>query len=452
MSKKSICFVANYEKTLLFEKVANKLVDFNIFWVTVNKALYKHLLKNYPEKTVLLIDKDSILEINDSTFSTSKYKLNEIWIGDRVLKHEKWGQKYLSNLSGVYYNFISKNNIDFIFGEQTWAHELLINRISYLNEELNCKCLSMDAIRMPGGRFSFFQDEYGLEFLTPFPSENEWEDKPLLEPKKPDYLALNDKLQDERSRLPFFIDKLKYFFTERIHESHDPTKPDSYWRAFTGFLKYYINKNQYAWFVKELQKKDLENKKFVLFTLHKQPESSIDNSGRYYENQHEIIKNIWRIIPEDTLLIVKEHSNAIGDRNLAYYNEISKYKNVEFINYKEDSYSLIKMAQAVFTISGTVAYEAPLMNTPSFTFIPIFFNNLSLSRHINFDILRDPKTCLDSLINSVKYNKENDQKYTNWIYANSFEGIISDYISNPKCMEDENVDNLVNAIKIIISK
>jgi capsule polysaccharide export protein KpsC/LpsZ len=203
--------------------------------------------------------------------------------------------------------------------------------------------------------------------------------------------------------------------------------------------------------VKELTKKELENQKFVLFTLHKQPEASVDNTGRYFEDQLEVIKNIWRILPEDTLLIVKEHSNAIGDRKREFYNKINEYKNVEFVQYNEDSYSLINMCEAVFTISGTVAYEAALMGKPAFTFIPIFFNKLSLCRHISYDDLRDPKTSLSVLINSVQYSEDKDQEYTNWIHSNSFEGIISDYNSNPACMEDENVEKIVKAINVIVS-
>ena len=448
---KNICFVANYEKTILFDEVAKKLSDAKIYWIVVNKLLYKHLSERYPKDTILLIDKDSVLEKKESSFDTSKYKLNEIWYGDRVLKHEGWGQKYLSNLAGIYYDFISKNNIDFVFGEQTWAHELLVHRVSDLNKELGCTSLSPHTVRMPAGKFAFFKDEFESSIYDYRSSDFDYPTHPLLEAKKPEYLALNDKLLDEKSKISYFVNKSKYFFKERVHEAHDPTKPDSIMRAFKGFVSYYINKKRYHWSIKEIKKKDLENKKFVLFTLHKQPEASVDNTGRYYEDQLEIIKNIWRILPEDTLLIVKEHSNAIGDRKLEFYQIISQYKNVEFIQYNEDSYSLINMAEAVFTISGTIAYEAALMGKPAFTFIPIFFNKLSLCRHINFDTLRDPHASLQALIESVKYDKAVDQNYTNWIYENSFDGLISDYKSNPDCMKEENINNLVKAVNEITS-
>ena len=201
---KNICFVANYEKTLLFDEVAKKLSDAKIYWIVVNKSLYSYLLKSYPKESILLIDKDSVLSKNDSTFNTSKYKLNEIWYGDRVLKYEEWGQKYLSNLAEIYYDFISKHNIDFVFGEQTWAHELLVHRVSDLNKELGCTSLSPHTVRMPAGKFAFFKDEFESAIYDYRSTDYNYPEHPILEAKKPEYLALNDKLLDEKSKPSFF--------------------------------------------------------------------------------------------------------------------------------------------------------------------------------------------------------------------------------------------------------
>lgn len=454
MSKKNICFVANYEKTMLFDKMAQKIpaeIDgAKVFWITVNKFLYETLLENYPKETILLIDKDAVLNYQQKNSSKIDYKLNELWFGDRVLKHEKWGKKYLSNLAFIYKDFISENNISAVFGEQTWAHELLLHRVCSTNTELNSKYFYPTSIRMPSGKYAFFNDEFGCDIIS-FKTDSECEEMPLLQAKKPDYLALNNKVLSAKSKPSYFIKKFKYFFTERLKEAHDPTKPDDLKRAFKGFFSYYLNKKLYAWFVKEIKKEALVGKDFVVFTLHKQPEASVDNTGRYYEDQLVVIKNIWRILPEDTMLIVKEHSNAIGDRPLSFYKTISKMDNVAFVEYQEDSYSLIEMSKAVFTISGTIAYEAALMGKHSFTFAPLFFNKLSLCNHITLEDLRDPKKTLDNLIASYSYDKQTDQNYTNWIYANSFEGIMSDYNSNPACMEEDNVDKLVKAIKVIVN-
>lgn len=450
MKSKNICFVANYGKSQLFDKVAKQLEDCNIYWITVNQLLYDQLILDYPKSHVLFADKYSILSQSNKEHDTAKYKLNELYMGDRVLKHEKWAVDYLSNLSEQYYNFFQSNKIGFVFGEQTWAHEILAHRVLSLNKDLFGKFLSPHTVRMPGGRFAFFEDEFQSAIFENHDAGITNEDIPTLVAKKPSYLALNDKLLDEKSKISFFVKKAKYFFSERIYESHDPTKPDSLKKALFGFVSYYVNKKKYHWFIKERSKEDVLNKKFVLFTLHKQPEASIDNTGRYFENQLEIIKNIWRILPQDTFLIVKEHSNAIGDRNLDFYNQIQNFENVDLVEYQADSYSLIEKAMAVFTISGTIAYEAALMKTPAFTFIPIFFNRLSMCRHIDFNVFRDPKESLLSIIDSVKYDENTDNLYTQWIQRNSYDGIISDPISNPNCMVESNIISLVNSFEEVI--
>ncbi|UTW67156.1 hypothetical protein KFE94_03290 [bacterium SCSIO 12643] len=445
MEVKNVCFVANYGKSQLFDQVAKQLTDCNIYWITVNQLLYDQLILDYPKSSVLFIDKFSILSKKEDKGNIGKYKINELFLGDRVLKYEKWAVEYLSILSQEYYSFFEGNSIDFVFGEQTWAHEILAHRVLSLNKELKGKFLSPHTVRIPGGRFAFFEDEFQSSILESQNPELNEKNMSVLKAKKPSYLALNDTLLDEKSKISYFVKKAKYFFSERIYESHDPTKPDSLKRAMFGFLSYYVNKKKYHWFIKEQREEDVLKKDFVLFTLHKQPEASIDNTGRYFENQFEIIKNIWRILPQDTFLIVKEHTNAIGDRNLDFYYRIQALKNVEFVEYRADSYSLIDKAKAVFTISGTIAYEAALMKTPAFTFIPIFFNRLSMCRHIDFTLLRDPKNNLQSLIDSVEYKEEVDLEYSNWIKKNSYSGIISDPISDPRCMEDINIKKVSEA-------
>ena len=60
----------------------------------------------------------------------------------------------------------------------------------------------------------------------------------------------------------------------------------------------------------------------MVYTLHKQPEASVDIVGRYYDNQYTNIQNIWRILPDDWCLVVKEHTNAIGDRPLSFLKKL----------------------------------------------------------------------------------------------------------------------------------
>ena len=54
--------------------------------------------------------------------------------------------------------------------------------------------------------------------------------------------------------------------------------------------------------------------KFILFPLHVQPEQSIDVAGRPFTDQIAYIKQLAKILPIDIVLVVKEHTHALGSR------------------------------------------------------------------------------------------------------------------------------------------
>src|SRR5690606_24694408 len=81
-------------------------------------------------------------------------------------------------------------------------------------------------------------------------------------------------------------------------------------------------------FIKKTSYQEIEKKNFVLFTLHKQPEASVDIVGRYFDDQYKVIQSIWRILPESWYLVVKEHTNAIGDRSFSFFRKIKAHRNI----------------------------------------------------------------------------------------------------------------------------
>ncbi len=98
------------------------------------------------------------------------------------------------------------------------------------------------------------------------------------------------------------------------------------------------------------------------------------------------------------------------------------------------------------TVSGTVAYEAALLGKTAFTFAPTFFNRLPHCRHITLDHLRNA-ACISDLL--AKSNTDGGE-FTAYLLRNTFNGIISDPISNPACMSDHNIEQLALAIDSII--
>ena len=182
--------------------------------------------------------------------------------------------------------------------------------------------------------------------------------------------------------------------------------------------------------------------------LHKQPEASVDVLGRYYEDQYLNILNLWRVLPDDWVLLVKEHTNAIGDRSLSFYNKINSLKNTYFLHEKEDSHEIIFKSCLVATISGTVAYEVALLSKPSITFAPTFFNASNFCKNITLEDLKYCNNINDLLSNDS--SKQLNDSFQSDILSNSYEGIISDYLSDPRCMDEKNIHLITNSIISIL--
>lgn len=447
----SVCFVANFSKTYFFHEVSLHLKNLgvNVFWITVNQKLRDFLVQHYGENRILYLSKHNA----SHNFSpVGEYSLNELIYGDRVLRYEpSWGSAFLRNIQQPFYDFVQNNNIRFVFGELTWAHEILFHRILQKRHELHAKYLSPFTIRIPNGRFGFFTDEWQSE-LYENPSQTSIISHKTrsteLTAEKPDYLIINDTRIKESRKLKNRASRIGRFISKANIDDFDPTVTASRWISFRKHATEEFNREAYRFIkTKKLNKESLESK-FIFIPLHKQPEASIDVIGRFYEDQFLNILNIWRILPDGWRIYVKEHTNAIGDRSPLFYRKISNLKNVDLIDEKTDSHLLIKNAMAVVTVSGTAAYEAALLGVPSYTFAPTFFNRFPLCNRINIDMLRESSGI--EIFNPNR-NASNDDAIS-FLFKNSFPGVISDPISNPSCMSPDNVKDVADAfVSLLIS-
>ena len=446
---KQICFIANYDKTYFFDKIAQELKKQGIivYWIVVNEFLNNFLVENYGKEKILYLNKSI-----DKRGPISEYKINELVQGDRILRKDREkGKNFLVSIQSLIYSFLNTNKVSFVFGELTWAHEVLIHRICSQNKELNCKFLNPHTIRIPNGRFAFFEDEFQSTLYAPTQNHNRSER--FIKIEKPDYLKLNNNLIANRKKLSYKLKVLKRFvLNQGYYDRCDPTLHENKFYKLT--LKFSEKRKIKAYFkIKRVSVNFLNNKKFILFFLHKQPEASVDVFGRYYENQLQSIERLWRILPNDWYLVIKEHTNAIGDRDKSFYKKVLSYPNTVFVDEKADSHKLIKSCEAVFTITGTVAYEAALLNKQSFTFVPTFFNQFSCCHRMTIEDFRD----MNSLESFIEGKKDKisplfDRDLQANILRDSFSGIISDPISNNECTLDENILEVVKAFRKVINE
>ncbi len=430
----NICFVSNFSKTYLFNAISKELSKqgFSIYWIATNKNIFEYLKKDCDIKNILLLNKKYVHVENEPI---GDFKINELVFGDRMLKNNKASSRdFLINIQKPTYDFIQSNQINYIFGELTWAHEILIHRISTKCKELNCQFLNPHVVRIPNNRFAFFTDEYQSEILE-IKNRNQFFWK-KLQAQAPYYSKINKNIQKRINSIQGKILRLKkimhYFKIDKL----DPTLENNLFKRIKCFLKKEWNKNQYKK-IKFSSFDVIKNKPYVFLGLHKQPEASIDVFGRYYEDQFQNIINIWRALPSGWNLIIKEHSVAIGYNEKSFYKKIQSLPQVLLIDDSTSSYEVIQNSELVVTVTGTMAYEASLKNIPALTLVPTFFNQHFLCQKVSLEDLRNLD--LKIIKKNILKKKKNIESFSKFIYKNTFEGNVLDPISDPKVMEDENI-------------
>lgn len=135
---------------------------------------------------------------------------------------------------------------------------------------------------------------------------------------------------------------------------------------------------------------------YVYFPLHYEPERTTNPDGGVYHDQMRTIAHLRAVIPSDMKIVVKEHPsmftprmNGHLGRSPAFYEMISKIKDVHIVSLNNSTASLILGSRFVASITGTVALEAAILGRPSLTFGSAWFEGCPgvqrFSRELDFD-------------------------------------------------------------------
>jgi len=117
-----------------------------------------------------------------------------------------------------------------------------------------------------------------------------------------------------------------------------------------------------------IREHDLKGLRYVFFPFHTEPEVSLLVYGRPYVNQIEIIRMLAISLPIDTVLIVKEHPWMVGKRTIGAYQKILDIPRVRFADPSLEARMLVKHADLVAVVTGSVALEAAMLDKPVITF------------------------------------------------------------------------------------
>jgi hypothetical protein len=103
---------------------------------------------------------------------------------------------------------------------------------------------------------------------------------------------------------------------------------------------------------------------YAFFGLHMQPESSIDVIAHFFANQPRVIELIARSLPPTHRLLVKLHKSDAPNYSPEWLARIEQLPGVQVVSPYADTFELIRLADLVVSIQGTIGLEAALLGKP----------------------------------------------------------------------------------------
>jgi hypothetical protein len=108
--------------------------------------------------------------------------------------------------------------------------------------------------------------------------------------------------------------------------------------------------------------------RYAVYPLNTEPEVALLVYGRTYRNQIETVRNIASSLPVGWKLVVKEHPNALGYRTRRFYEKLREIPNVILLGPNVNTNRLVREADLLFVVFGTIGLEAIMNKIPVITF------------------------------------------------------------------------------------
>jgi hypothetical protein len=160
---------------------------------------------------------------------------------------------------------------------------------------------------------------------------------------------------------------------------------------------------------------------YIFFPLHAEPEISLTNYSKFYQNQIEVIRNICLQLPSKYKLIVKEHPRNIGRRSSAYYEKILEIPNVDFADFELPSLAVLRSSKLVIVLSGNIGYEAVLSKVPVITLGSTMYNMLPTYMVNHLDGIKNIYTEINHTIENYRWDNDAFENYIAAIIQHSFQ-------------------------------
>jgi hypothetical protein len=127
-----------------------------------------------------------------------------------------------------------------------------------------------------------------------------------------------------------------------------------------------------------------DNVRVAFYPLHYEPEAVTLYCAYFNYDQDQLIRNILRCVPENYILIVKEHPNQPGalleDRFLSIRRD---FPNLFILPSEISSRQIIAKCDVLFTLGSSAGYEALAIGKPVINFGKIYYDSFEGVKNIN---------------------------------------------------------------------
>lgn len=117
---------------------------------------------------------------------------------------------------------------------------------------------------------------------------------------------------------------------------------------------------------------------FAFFGLHMQPEMGIDVWAPFFANQPYVIECAARALPPSHKLLVKLHRIDSDNWSNSELSQIRALPGVELVSPLANTRAFVRAADIVFSIQGTIAFEAALLGRPVVTFGETMYEDMPM--------------------------------------------------------------------------
>ncbi len=455
-NKKNTALVGYYNPVFLPFAQRLEKDGFKIFWINSRPLTSQWLLAQGIQKKRICDTLEVNLSVADQAEAIrilSEFEqpglplIHSIILMDRILRHASYKDAllYLAQSAITIKKFLLEKDIQLVSSGRDTALQLLTMLIC---KKLNIFWGCVTRVKLPNDRFGFSPTHQADEFYRirdvqrkDYETAASW-----LTRFRSDSLIKPRAIPKISGFMRYFVLVKKFLLVFLTHSKHY-IKTRSYRRipgsSFSFYIRNLLNEiRNYIYYRFFLKFDQCIEEPFVLYGLHRQPESSIDVRGAFFDEQLTLIKQIIRSIPTTHKLYVKVHFSDVAGQSPSFYRKLKKYPGVKLINPDINSRELIEGASVIITNSGAMGQEGGYLGKPVITMSKTFWCKLPSVIYCNapselpkimhqliesppsIDITRIINVISESISNS--FGCDPNQSYLNKTLSNKDLDVLSD--------------------------